>query len=567
MNINPIRAVAGAAVISFLLISMPGAGLEVDVDEIRTKRIEFINYQGRNKKADPIREIEKIGKDLARDSKERDQVRFHMKYSIIRAVSKDEPEKFSSDIFSIDKDARVGHINAIRRITTAYLMERYGYSRTDATTLSLFLSFYNAVHRGDTAYLAGKYKSVVMNNITARNAGISTKYWEWPGATKMLIPLTEQDQKGKLEKVDPDLISDKKTIDQLRKDDKNLKDRENMTDLRDKKLDTDKKELKEEKKKIEEEKKKTDDEKKDLVKKKEETRKKEEELKKEKEETKKIIEQDKRKEKEKEIEKKEKKLDEDKKETKKKEETIKKKEETVKKKEQTIPDKEKKIIKREDSIKDEKKQIEKDKLKKEIKEDPEEAKKKLEEKEKELDKREDKLRDEKLDKNIYGTKLYYMKIKEYLEGGHYNNDMYMIGAETRKVLFKSPVENICGSRYDVFSGGVVIITHKGSHTAGHRLTLVDKDTLAAKINGGDDVFWRSFIEIREGFIYAITYDGGKFYLGKFDSALKLVAKSKEEISENTFISFWDTYVYINRQDKKIIVLNKNDLTLIDEVKP
>ena len=68
--------------------------------------------------------------------------------------------------------------------------------------------------------------------------------------------------------------------------------------------------------------------------------------------------------------------------------------------------------------------------------------------------------------------------------------------------------------------------------------------------------WRLFAEHSE--IY---------YLGRFDGSLKLVAKSKEELSENTFISFWDNYIYINRQDKKIIVLNKDDLTFIDEVRP
>jgi hypothetical protein len=206
-------------------------------------------------------------------------------------------------------------------------------------------------------------------------------------------------------------------------------------------------------------------------------------------------------------------------------------------------------------------------MKRDIASEPETARKKLEEKEKELDKREDRLRSKELEKNIYGDKLYYLKIKEYLEGGHYNNDMYMINASTRKIMFKSPVENICGSRYDVFSGGVVIITHRGSHTSGHRLTLIDRDTLQAKIYGSDNVFWRSFIEIRDGFIYAITYDNGTHYLGRFDADLKLVAKSKERINENTFISFWDNYIYINRADKTIIVLNKEDLSIIDEVKP
>ena len=78
---------------------------------------------------------------------------------------------------------------------------------------------------------------------------------------------------------------------------------------------------------------------------------------------------------------------------------------------------------------------------------------------------------------------------------------------------------------------------------------------------------RSFIEIRDGYIYAITYDSGRHYLGRFDGDLKLVAKSKVELSENTFISFWDNYIYINRLDKKIIVLNREDLSFIDEVKP
>jgi hypothetical protein len=532
--------------------SIPLHALEVDVDEIRTRPVEFINYKGDDKKADTKNAIEEIGAQLARGG-DNERIRFHIKYSIIRAVSKEEPDKFSADIFYIDKDAKVGHIDVVRRIATAYLMGRYGYSRKNARAISLFLSYYNAVHRGDLGYFGGKYKTVVMKHITGRTAGISTKYWEWPGATAILIPLTEQAQKGKLDAIEPDILSDKKTIDQIRRDRKNIPDRKEMADLRERKLDKDKKDLKEEKKQ-------QDQEKKSIEKNKEEIKKKEEDLKKEKEETKKIVEPEKRREKEKENEQKEKKLEDEKKETKKKEEKSKEKEKSIEKEE-------KKIEKREESIKEEKKQIEKAELKRDIEKEPEKAKKKLEEKEQELDKREDKLREKEMDKNIYAGKLYYLKVNEYLEGGHYNNDLYMINASTRKIMFKSPVKNICGNRYDIYSGGIVIITHRGSHTSGHRLTLVDKDTLEAKIYGNDDVFWRSFIEIRDGYIYAVTYDSGRHYLGRFDGNLKLVAKSKEELSENTFISFWDNYIYINRQDKKIIVLSREDLSFIDEVKP
>jgi hypothetical protein len=536
---------AVAACLVVMAAPAPSPGLEVDVNEIRTKRVEFVNYRAEGKKADPKSEVEEIGRQLSRGD-DAGPVRFHMKYSIIHAISKDEPARFSADIFSIDRDAKVGHIDVVRRITTAYLMNRYGYSREEARAISLFLSYYNAVHRGDTGYFAGKYKSVVMKHLDAGNAGIATKYWEWPGATRMLIPLTEH-------AVEPDLLSDKKTIEQLRKDEKNIPDRKEMADLRERKLEKDRKELKDEKK--EQEKEKTA-----IKKEKEDIRKKEKELEQEKEETKKIVEPEKREEKQKEIEKKEKKVEERKKQ-------VEKKEERSQEKEKTIQEKEKKTEKRSESIQEEKKQIEKDELKRDMKKEPESARKKLEEKEKELDKREDRLREKELDKNIYAGKLYYLKIREYLQGGHYNNDLYMINASTRKIMFKSPVENICGSRYDVYSGGIVIITHRGSHTAGHRLTLVDKDTLEAKIYGSDNVFWRSFIEIRDGYIYAIIYDSDKYYLGRFDGSLKLTARSKEELSENTFISFWDNYIYINRQDKTIIVLNKDDLTFIDEVRP
>ncbi|OHD63159.1 MAG: hypothetical protein A2176_11480 [Spirochaetes bacterium RBG_13_51_14] len=553
MKKNNLLAGIILASLVFTPISYNAAALEVDVDEIRSKRVEFINYEGPYKKADSFRDIEDIGRQLSREGRADEPVRFHMKYSIIRAIAKEEPDKFSADIFSIDKNAMVGHIDIIRRITASYLMNQYGYSLRDAKTISLFLSYYNAVHRGDTGYFGSKYKSVVMRHINTGDAGISTRYWEWPGATKMLIPLTEEAQKGRIGSVEPDLLSDRKTIDEIRRDDKNIPDRKDMADLRDRTIKRDREELEKEKKAQEVEKK-------AIEARKDETKKYEAELKKEKKEAEKIAVPEKRKEKVEEIEKKEKKLEEEK-------QAIKKKEEETKEKEKTIPDKEEKIKKREEVLKEEKKQIEKDELKRDIQKKPDLARKKLEEKEKELDKREDKIRDKELDKSIYAGKLYYLKVKEYLEGGHYNNDLYMINASTRKIMFKSPVENICGSRYDIYSGGIVIITHRGSHASGHRLTLVDKDTLKAKIYGSDDVFWRSFIEIRDGFIYAVTYEKGRHYLARFDGSLKLVAKSKEELSENTFISFWDNYIYINRLDKTIIVLNKDDLSFIDEVKP
>ena len=143
----------------------------------------------------------------------------------------------------------------------------------------------------------------------------------------------------------------------------------------------------------------------------------------------------------------------------------------------------------------------------------------------------------------------------------------MINPETRKVEFKSPVTNICGRRYDIFSGGIVVITHKGDHKKGHNLTLIDRNTLELTKTGKDDIFWRSFIEIRDQYIYAITRKGGKYYLGKFNTELELEAESAEEVSQDSFITFFEDTIYINRADKTIIILKKDDLSFIGEIKP
>ncbi|MCP4136331.1 MAG: hypothetical protein GY754_35500 [bacterium] len=587
------RTIIPAFLVSFLAIftAISLLALEVDVDEVKSKQVRFINYRGKKQKSDPPKAVSAIGRGLARGARARGKNRkysFHRKYSIVRAVSKKEPEKFSADIFFINKSARVTHINYVRKITAGYLAKMYGYSPRQARTLALFLSYYNAIHRGDVAYFSEKYKSVVMKHISAKNAGISTKYYEWPGKTRILIPLTTEAKRGKLDSIDPDIISGKDTRDEVRKDDKNLDERKDMVDLKEKIIEKDKEDIEEKKKDTAEKKREVEKEKREAAKKREDLEKKktaikekEEKIAEEKEEAKTITDPEEKETKEEEIKTSEKEVAEEKKEAKETEEKIteeekktEKKEDDIKTAEKEVTDKETSVKKKEEGLKEEKKEIEEDELKKDIKDDPEKAREKLEkkadtleEKEKDLDKREEDMRDKTAEKKVFALKLYYMKVKEYLEKGHYNNDLYMINAVTGKIDFKSPVKNICGNKYSIFADGIVVITHQGKHSEGHSLTLIDRKTLKTTITGAEGVFWRSFVEIREGFIYAIIFDNGKFYLGKFDKELKQVARSDVQINENTFISIYDDKIFINRHDKQIIVLNKEDLKFVKEIKP
>ncbi len=563
---------------------------EVDIDEIKSKKVNFVNYTGKGNKTESVTEIKSIGYRLSylvKKGKADTPLRFNMKYSVIRALAKSDKEKFSADIILIDKDAKVDHIRNIRRIISAYLEGMYGYTEKEADAVALYTTYYNALYRGNTDYFSTKYSESVMKHITKKNAGISTLWSDWPGRTAIIIPLTEENKRGEIAGIDPFVIADDKVKDEVKKDKDNNESKKEIIALKEKDIDTSKKNLEEDKKQLEEKKKETKDEKKKVEEKKAETEKKKEEIKKEKVETAKIKDPEKKKAKEEEIKKKEdevkkdekkntetekkvnkeeEKIKKDEKVIEKKQEEIKKKEEDVKKeKSDTTPtDKEKTPADTKDNTKDNTKPDEKTAAKEETLKKKEET---LKEKEKELDKREDTLKDKVPSEGVFALKIYYLEVKEYLDGGHYNNIMYMINTTTKKIDFKSPVETICGRRYDVFSGGIAVITHTGTHEAGHRLTLLDRETLQATKTGEDNIFWRSFIEIKENNIYAIIKDGETFYLGKFDTNLKLIAKSEEKINGNTFITFFEKFIYVTREDKTIIVLKVEDLKLSDVIKP
>lgn len=583
-------------IIAFIIVLFSSHlfSMEVDIDEIsKSKKVNFINYTGKITKSETISEIKSIGYRLAYSLKKgrSDTIfRYHMKYSLVRALCANDNEKLSADILFIDKDAKVDHIRNIRRIISAYLEGLYDYTEREAEAIAVYATYYNAIYRGNMDYFSSKYCGNVMKYVNSKNAGLSTLYSDWPGKTAIIIPLTEENKRGEIGSIDPFVISDEKVKEEVKKDKEDRKTTDEIIKIKEKETDKSRKDLKEDKKKLNEQKKETQEERKKIEDKKKETEKKKEEIKKEKEETSKIKEPEKRKVKEDEIKKKEEQVKKEEEKNKEEEKKVVKEEEKVKKEEKRIEKKEEEVKKKEEEVKkdktdtgekenrntaEEKKDKEKENKKENITDkntpEKEEALKKKEEalnkKEKELEKIEDKLKDKKTSDNVFGLKIYYLEVKEYLEGGHYNNEMYMINTQTKKIEFKSPVTTICGRRYDVFSGGIVVITHLGSHTIGHRLTMLDRETLQITKTGQDNIFWRSFIEIKDNKIYAIVKDGEDFYLGKFDTDLKLISKSKEKINQNTFITFFDKYIYINREDKTIIVLNENDLSLNDVIKP
>ena len=225
------------------------------------------------------------------------------------------------------------------------------------------------------------------------------------------------------------------------------------------------------------------------------------------------------------------------------------------------------VADREKELAAEKADIAKDQAAVEAAKSPEEKAAELAARETDVAAREEAARKGETDASIIGGKLYYLKIKEYLSGGHYNNDMLIINAATGALILKSEEADICGREFDLFKSGVVVISHKGNHQLGHYLVLLDLDDLSRKAVGDDTVFYRSFVEVREDFIYAIINAKDGYYLGKFNVDMKRVAISKERVDGDSFISFYNDLVYVNREDKQILVLNRDDLSTKSVIQP
>jgi hypothetical protein len=535
-----------ALVLPLCSLALASAQEGVDTQELKSgaKKVEFVNFTGTHTVIETAEQIRGIGRGLASGvSAGAVPARWLTKYSVFHVPSVSGQKAFGADIFTIDPESRIDHINNVRRIVSAYLEQLYGYPRRDADVLALFVSYYNAVNRGDLAYFAGRYLPAVASRLDAAKVGISTKYFEWPGATQLVVPISAVAGRDILGALDASELTSAAVTDLLKaREDKGVAERTAAADLKAREAEAAKKALEDEKARLEAQRKVTADQEAaakaaqaeadrlkaagsaEAAKAAEEAKRQADELAARQVEEKAAAEK-------------------------------------LAAEQQAVADREKELAA-------EKAQLEKDKAAIEAAKTPEEKAAELAAREAEVAQREEAVRKGATEEDIYGGKLYYLKIEEYLSGGHYNNDMLIIDAATGKLLLKSEESNICGRKFDLSKSGIVVIVHKeGGHELGHYLELLDLDDLSRKAIGEDMIFYRSFVEIREDFIYAIINAPDGYYLGKFNVDMKRVAISKDRVDGDSFISFYNDLVYINREDKQILVLNRDDLSTKNVINP
>lgn len=584
--------------LSFIFAVQLFGQVAVDELQVNDQGVVFENYNGPYSYRESVFEINAIGRQLSDGlkSSQDNRAAYHLKYSIQHCRDAAEAGKYDADIFSIDQDAQVEHIRNIRAIIGSFLINYYGYSRKDATTLAYFITIYNAVYRGNLTYFQSKYKSVVTVNINQENAGLSTRYSEWAGKTKIIIPITGDAAKGNLSALNTTELGNKQVVENLQTTDKRgVKERGDLVNLKEKEitqqqkaLDTATKELDKQRNEVIKQESALKEKQQNAADQAKELAQKEAEIAQKKRDAAILTSESDKNKAQKEIAKEESQLAKDKTALDKTAAEIAAEQEALTNQKAEIADKgatlneqQQAIDAKQNEVAADKQELAKDTAIVQLGSDPEKAKEEigqkaetLAQKEQALAAKEEKLKtlettvkEGKSDPKMMGGNFYYLKVKEYLDGGHYNNEVYIIDAASGKILVKSPFNDICGREYTVVPEGVIVVGHKGKHEAGHFLTLLDPDTLALKVMGSDNIFFRSFVEVNDGAIFAVIKDNNDFYLGKFDFNMALTARSDAKVFSDTFISFYGNNLYINSDSRDILVLDRNSLRTVDTVKP
>jgi flagellar biosynthesis GTPase FlhF len=216
---------------------------------VKAGSVEFFNYEGPHTVIETDEQIRGIGRDLARG----DRLTHAGKYRSTH-VAPENREQFGADVIEILSNARVDHIDNVRRIISGYIAERYGYDRATSDNIALFTTYYNAVYRRNMEYFSGLYSDKVLVLLESEKAGIAVSYKEWPGNTQLIIPVSIDG--GGAARIDADTVGGDEVVAGIREGegDRGVDQRKDVVELREDQLEEDKAVSAAERDRIEEEK-------------------------------------------------------------------------------------------------------------------------------------------------------------------------------------------------------------------------------------------------------------------------------------------------------------------------
>ncbi|MFQ3620169.1 MAG: P83/100 family protein [Spirochaetales bacterium] len=214
-----------------------------ELQSIAGQQIIFENYEGVPEKVETLSQIRGIGSLLASSEARSSTGR----YSILRARDPSTPTGLEADIFILEPSATVDHIRNLRWIIGTYLETQYGYDRKDADLLSYFITIYNAVYRLNISFFQSRYKQVVISYLDPQKVGLARTYREWPGKTQIVIPISGAIQKGILS-IETRTLTEPAVIEELKKEeDRGIPIRKEMVELKERQLKEEERQIQEDK--------------------------------------------------------------------------------------------------------------------------------------------------------------------------------------------------------------------------------------------------------------------------------------------------------------------------------
>ena len=480
------------------------SALEVDRGELRVDpsiRIEFENFEGPPGKVETADQIRGIGAVMAEAPGA--EGRYFGSYRIVRAVDPSVSEGLDADILILERSAQVDHIRNLRLIIAGYLGGAYGYSSRDSYLLAEFITIYNAVYRKNLEYFTSRFKRLVLSHLERDKAGLALSYREWPGATQIVIPLSDA-AKGSLGAVDTGAVTERAVVADLQsREDRGVEIRKEMVDLKER-------QIIEEERKVEEAKRAHQDEQERLE---EQERKVQEDLSRIEEEKKTLAGKPAE-----EAAAARERIDRE-------QERLRAEQARVAEERQTALEREKEIRDREERIEEKKEEVREDR--REIAADQQAV----------------------LSRESTGAVAGIPFIKT--EAGTFGR-MVLIDPKTGEILSVSPEAPLAVRGFEPFGGGLAVILLR-TGPAG-RLAILETSTLKEKIAAREEIFPKTLFRVNGGELFVVIRDSGKWYLGKYDSALALLARSRVEVNPETFILFSDAHVFVEGSDGRIVPL-------------
>ena len=474
--------------------------VRVDRDELASigdQSIKFINYVGPHEFINTLDQIRGIGRSLGAEITPQvsGEASLGGKYRVLHIVNPEIETGLDADIFIIEASAAVDHINNMRTIIAGYLETTYGFSARDAYLVAEFVTYYNAVYRGDMEMVIDRYKGPVVDALDPEKIGLDTHYSNWPGKTQMLIPLRSA---GLV--VDTGAITEEEVIDEMRKeDDMGLDSRRDMVELREEEIDKEQVELDDRREEVEKREEAVSEELGVLEEKEqagEELSPEEETLKEELEDEKAAVEDEKA----------------------------------------AVEEEQKQIDERTDEVLE---------MRDDIAED---ENKRMEESEKEAT----------FTSAPLVTPVWFLMVDDEGDGIPFGR-VVMYNLEDGKRLAVSNVTAVRGRSMAILPDSLLVIAGKESGNAKVRLMLLDQKTLETQKEGSHDVFPGSLMTVKGSDIYLITTDNGEWRLGKFNTSLDRTAVSEVAVEPWTSISFDGVSLFIQGATGEILKLSASTL--------